>query len=167
MDLIEEFPCANRSQAEARENYHIQRADNCVNKSIRQGAKLEPCAPKTQTAQTARFVVTQDVESAMVLQAELDAKASIAQKRADIEALLIQDAERADEVIRSHLMENEMKRLEIEMRLRAEAEHDDEQLRQKRLRDDDRWNECSFQRLARKPRGMMVSMEKLRALRDI
>ena len=76
------------------------------------------------------------------------------------------DAERADEVIRSHLMENEMKRLEIEMRLRAEAEHDDEQLRQKRLRDDDRWNECSFQRLAKKPRGMMVSMEKLRALRD-
>jgi len=45
MDLIEEFPCANRAQAEARENYHIQRADNCVNKSIRNGAKLEPCAP--------------------------------------------------------------------------------------------------------------------------
>ena len=45
MDLIEEFPCANRSQAEARENYHIQRADNCVNKSIRNGAQLEPCAP--------------------------------------------------------------------------------------------------------------------------
>ena len=53
MEVIEAFPCANRAQAEARENHHIQRADNCVNKSIRHGAKLEPCAPKSTVCHTA------------------------------------------------------------------------------------------------------------------
>ena len=48
MDIIEEFPCATRSQAEARENYHIQRADNAVNVSIRRGVILEPCSRKRQ-----------------------------------------------------------------------------------------------------------------------
>jgi hypothetical protein len=34
MEIIEEYPCANKKEAEARERYWIQRTPNCVNKNL-------------------------------------------------------------------------------------------------------------------------------------
>ena len=37
MELVEEYPCANKREAEARELYWIQRTPNCVNKNLLSG----------------------------------------------------------------------------------------------------------------------------------
>ena len=110
MDIVEEFPCANRAQAEARENYHIQRADNCVNKSIRHGAKLDQCAPK-QTALKMQVISNTRSEAALAIEQEIDANRILAQKRAEIEERLRDEAEGADERIRYRLEEITMQRI--------------------------------------------------------
>ena len=45
-DLIEEYPCASKYQAEARENYHVKLNQNCVNRTAPLRDKMPGCAPK-------------------------------------------------------------------------------------------------------------------------
>jgi len=161
MDIVEEFPCANRAQAEARENYHIQRADNCVNKSIRHGAKLDQCAPK-QTALKMQVISNTRSEAALAIEQEIDANRILAQKRAEIEERLRDEAEGADERIRYRLEEIAMQRIQIEFRLREEAEREDEAIRKRTRKDSP-----PLFMPTKKPRGMVVSMEQLRKLRDM
>ena len=48
VDLIEEFPCASKRQAESRENYHIQQQNNAVNKTMPAQQSLPQIAPQRQ-----------------------------------------------------------------------------------------------------------------------
>ena len=86
IDLIEEFPCASKRQAEAREMYHINRAENCVNKNTATDKSLPACAI------TKRKAVVADAQEQPIV---VEEDPSIA-LRLDIEERLKMEAEDED-----------------------------------------------------------------------
>jgi hypothetical protein len=96
IDLIEEFPCASKRQAEAREMYHINRAENCVNKNTATDKSLPTCAI------TKRKAVVPDAQKEPIV-VEEDPSTAL---RLDVEERLKIEAEAEDNEIAAEIAHN-------------------------------------------------------------
>ena len=114
IDLIEEFPCASKRQAEAREMYHINRAENCVNKNTATDKSLPTCAITKRKAvvadaQEQSIVVEEDPTIALRLEIEerlkMEAEAEDNAIAAQI-AYKVQRKRKAEEAVDDRFDEN-------------------------------------------------------------
>ena len=114
IELIEEFPCASRRQAEAREMYHINRAENCVNKNTATDKSLPTCAITKRKAvvadaQEQSIVVEEDPTIALRLEIEerlkMEAEAEDNAIAAQI-AYKVQRKRKAEEAVDDRFDEN-------------------------------------------------------------
>ena len=101
IDLIEDFPCASKRQAETREQYHMDRAENCVNRRTTTDKRLPACAITKRKAAAAEKPVV----------VEVDPKDAL---RWEIEERLTNEARSEDEataaIIALHVHEEQQKR---------------------------------------------------------